>query len=169
MWRIDPSFLCNTHLVAEHREMHMLAGSLRRAHRLLDSQIAQGLFEPYRTRERHDALAAEMTARGMRHRSPLQEVAVGRPLAPGYVCEVVSVRELLRRCEWCRHRAKQLGEYRFTPDGHTCSEQCADRSRRDAEARPAAGSGIAAERIARASTLSRRTPATRRRRSSLDT
>ena len=65
MWNVNPRFLCRAHLLGEHRELHMLAGALRKGVRL-QPLVAQGLVEPYAVQARHDLLVAEMEARGFR-------------------------------------------------------------------------------------------------------
>jgi hypothetical protein len=145
MWGVNPSFMCNIHLIAEHREMHMLAGMLQKHGRLLEAQVRQGICEPGRATERHDYLASEMTMRGMRHRSPMQELPKTTQLPAGYVCEVVGHLELLRRCTSCRDRHGQR-TYVFLRSAHQCGDDCAERMRRDMEARPRVDTGIAKER-----------------------
>ncbi|MHB8762095.1 MAG: pyrimidine dimer DNA glycosylase/endonuclease V [Coriobacteriia bacterium] len=58
---IDPVLLCDRHLLGEHVECHMLAGSLARR-RSIDGFIVKGLLEPESLVERHDALAGEMVS-----------------------------------------------------------------------------------------------------------
>ena len=79
MWMVDPTLMCDQHLLGEHVELHMLAGTLARR-RSIDGFIAKGLLEPGAMHERHEALVAEMAARGFMHRSPLPDVD---PSAPG--------------------------------------------------------------------------------------
>lgn len=73
IWDIEVDRLCRAHLLAEHRELHGLWNILTldkrgyRAHpetrRWVGRLAALGA--------RHEQLAAEMTRRGWRHRSPL--------------------------------------------------------------------------------------------------
>jgi hypothetical protein len=102
MWNVPPRKMCDKHLLGEHVEMHMFLGSVRRG-RSLAGYIAGGLVETHRIVQRHDQLAAEMTQRGMNHRSPLQ----GRPMKPaGRVNVRANLRELARRCVTCRKRQR---------------------------------------------------------------
>jgi hypothetical protein len=143
MWNVNPRFLCRAHLLGEHRELHMLAGALRKGVRL-QPLVAQGLVEPYAVQARHDLLVAEMEARGFRHRSPLAAEPFAEPLLDGYVCEAVSRAELARRCEYCRV-LQQAAPYVPLGPPHQCDAACAERVRRDQAARPAVPNGIAPE------------------------
>jgi hypothetical protein len=97
MWMVDPKAMCQQHLLGEHVETHMLAGSLNRG-RSIDGFLAKGLLEPQNLAARHAALAAEITARGMHHRSPLQAF---RRVVEGSVDVKASYIELARRCAKC--------------------------------------------------------------------
>ena len=73
IWDVDPAVLCRAHLLGEHRELHGLWNIL--------TQGKSGYARHPETRRwvgklaalyrRHEALVAEMTRRGYRHRSPL--------------------------------------------------------------------------------------------------
>ncbi|MFH0810825.1 MAG: pyrimidine dimer DNA glycosylase/endonuclease V [Pseudomonadota bacterium] len=108
MWNIDPALMCDHHLLAEHLEMHMFAGALRRG-KSLRGYLDGGLVEVHNIRRRHDALASEMARRGMRHRTPLEWNA---PEPGGRVDRQRSRRELLERCARCRARAEEAGRGR---------------------------------------------------------
>jgi hypothetical protein len=99
MWLVPPDALCRQHLTGEHVEMHMLVGTIAAGKRL-DGYLARGLVEPANIAARHDALAAEMTRRGMHHHSPLQQPDVSR-YDRGHVDVDESRRELRRRCKEC--------------------------------------------------------------------
>ena len=100
MWLIEPYLLCNKHLLGEHVEMHMFAGSIRKRISL-SGYIEKGLVDLRVINSRHDALAAEMVKRGMSHNSPLAEV----PIIPlGTVDKNKSFDELCSRCTECRMR-----------------------------------------------------------------
>lgn len=108
MWMLDPRLLCRKHLLGEHNELHMLAGSLARGIRL-DGFAAKGLLEPRAMLERHDSLAREMLRRGYAHRSLLPDCTAalaGYPAAvrEGRVDREASARELASRCEECARR-----------------------------------------------------------------
>jgi len=104
MWMVDPRCMCDQHLLGEHVELHMLAGTLARR-RSIDGYIANGLLEPMSMQERHTRLVEEMTRRGFRHRSPLAEVELGylgEAVREALVDTDSARRELARRCERCR-------------------------------------------------------------------
>lgn len=98
MWMIDPALLCRRHLLGEHVETHMLAGALQHGKRI-HGYLDRGLVEPQHLTARHAALAAEMVARGYRHRSPLKASGPA-----GTVDRAESLKELCRRCPECRER-----------------------------------------------------------------
>jgi hypothetical protein len=144
IWNVNPKFMCDVHLVAEHREAHMLAGALAKGVHL-EGHVARGLIEPGATCQRHDLLADEMEARGFQHRSPMGQILQARTLPNGFICELVSWRELERRCEWCRLRGVAAVYVPIHPP-HTCDEGCRERTMRDEAARPTVAGGIAKER-----------------------
>lgn len=107
MWMVDPHLLCDTHLLGEHVECHMLAGTLARC-RSIDGFVAKRLLEPKSLDARHAALVAEMAERGFRHESPLPEVDLGYLPPDARACRVDverSYEDLLSRCGRCRERA----------------------------------------------------------------
>lgn len=92
MWDIDPSRMCRQHLLGEHVELHMIVGSLNKG-RSLEGYYATGLVDTDLIVSRHEALVTEMTARSMRHKSPLPEFSnphrgsiVGSPVERCQVC-----------------------------------------------------------------------------------
>ncbi len=104
MWMVDPKGMCDQHLLGEHVELHMLAGTLTRR-RSIDGYIANGLLEPSAMQDRHARLVDEMTSRGFRHRSELPEVELGylsSAAREAHVDTDSAQRELARRCERCR-------------------------------------------------------------------
>ena len=107
MWMVDPHGMCRKHLLGEHVEMHMLAGSLRRG-RSIQGFIDGGLLEPQNIRTRHDALAVEMVARGYSHQSTLPTAPPPERRNKGRVDAVQSLKELHRRCLECFSRHKAL-------------------------------------------------------------
>ena len=104
MWMVPPEVMCRKHLLGEHVEIHMLAGSLRRG-RSIEGHLAAGQLEPASIRRRHAALALEMRRRGFKHQSPLPLVHGKVPR--GRVNVAMSVKDLKKRCPDCRAR---LGE-----------------------------------------------------------
>ena len=107
MWMVDPRMMCRKHLLGEHVELHMLAGSLRRG-RSIQGFIDGELVEPQNIYARHDVLAAEMVARGYNHQSMLPATLLPKRSNGGHVDVILSVKELCRRCPECRSRLKCL-------------------------------------------------------------
>lgn len=107
MWSVAPDVLCMKHLLGEHVEMHMFAGSIRKGISM-NGYIEAGLLDVREVANRHDALAVEIANRGMRHRTPLAPLSAAmlRRFAknPGKIPEVESRKELLKRCVECRRR-----------------------------------------------------------------
>jgi hypothetical protein len=108
MWCVNPSILCNQHLLGEHVELHMLIGSISKG-RSINGFLINGLVDPSRIKFRHEELATEMLKRGMNHKSPLE-------LVPNYhyisnpININASLKELEHRCPNC---AKRIYSYRF--------------------------------------------------------
>lgn len=108
MWMVDPAKMCDQHLLGEHVECHMLAGTLARQ-RSIDGFVVKRLLEPCSLAERHEQLAEEMGARGFRHASPLPDVDVGYLPADARECRVdveAAHADLVARCEACRERSE---------------------------------------------------------------
>ena len=99
MWMVDPKKMCRKHLLGEHVEIHMMVGTLLKG-RSIDGFLERGLLEPQSARKRHDALAAEMQARGYKHCSPLPQFPSNKPVAR--VVQERSEAELAARCPACR-------------------------------------------------------------------
>ena len=85
MWMVDPRLMCRSHLLGEHKELHMLVGSVRIG-RSLRGHIERGQFELASLPARHAALAAEIERRNWNHMSPCLKVRptaiCGRPAVP---------------------------------------------------------------------------------------
>jgi len=108
---VDPSDLCDTHLLGEHSEMHQEVGTwLRHPHgeAVVQGHVDKAQVIPSQIRERHDALADEMARRGMDHDSPLEDFdadAMPQPTPEDMngINEANRMR-LRRRCDDCRER-----------------------------------------------------------------
>ena len=98
IWDIDPSLLCRSHLLGEHRELHGLWNILTRD---LRGYAAHPETRRWRGKlaalyRRHEALVAEMTRRGYRHASPLDaRLATGRERQDEYVDSIERQVEIL--------------------------------------------------------------------------
>lgn len=110
MWGVNPELLCAKHLLGEHVEMHMFAGSIRKGISTKGYEQT-GLVILSKIRSRHDALAKEMKRRGMNHRSPMDRIVDGSK--GGWLDEKKNLKELKRRCVECgklirRHQATRM-------------------------------------------------------------
>jgi hypothetical protein len=84
IWDLEPAVLCNRHLLGEHRELHAIwailtTGKSGYANHPETRRWRGRLAALY---ARHDAQVAEMSRRGLRHKSPLDP-----RLATGDVCQ----------------------------------------------------------------------------------
>lgn len=114
MWMLPPEQLCRKHLLGEHVELHMFAGTLLKQ-RCIDGFIRKGLLEPASLLARHETLALEMTRRGYNHASPLHVEQIREALnrLPSHMLQArvdpaVSLSDLLARCEVCRNLQSPL-------------------------------------------------------------
>ena len=102
MWMIPASLLCRKHLLGEHNECHMIAGSIKKGISL-QGYFNKNLVEPQNVKERHDELAEEMKRRGYNHKSPLDQpdfTKYGRH----FVNKEENIKTLIDRCTECRKR-----------------------------------------------------------------
>lgn len=104
MWGVDPSLLCQQHLLGEHVEMHMFVGTIRKGISI-QGYIDKGLVDPARIKQRHEELSSEMVSRGMNHNSPLLRIGK-KPSCEIDVLE--NMKELHRRCPACRERIEGI-------------------------------------------------------------
>lgn len=105
MWMVDPTIMCRKHLLGEHVELHMMAAHLVLG-RKVDGFVAHNCVQPSSIGSRHEELAAEMTRRGYKHASPLQQPAIAEHQHPEAKVGVASaLTDLLDRCEECADRA----------------------------------------------------------------
>lgn len=140
-WGIDPALMCREHLLAEHREAHMIAGTLRSAKKPCATYIAgltaRGLLDAPNLEDRHDTLVKEMTSRGYRHRTPMPPFQRAFATEAGYVCVGLSTHELWRRCRACRLRIPEALMGRLLAQFDCRNDpRCLDRMERDFVARP---------------------------------
>ena len=100
MWNIEPSLLCRKHLLGEHVEMHMFAGTIKKGISIT-GYLENGLVDPSTILARHEVLAKEMVELGYNHNSPLDF-----PLTlESAVVDVEANRDDLRkRCPECKKR-----------------------------------------------------------------
>lgn len=113
MWGVSPNMLCREHLLGEHLEMHMFAGSIKKGISM-KGYVDNNLLEPRKIKERHDALAEEMLIRGYKHRSPLVLPDQYVEDLPEYIREYKLRKddafiELVNRCDNCASRLRMKG------------------------------------------------------------
>jgi hypothetical protein len=98
IWDLEPSLLCRSHLLGEHRELHGLWNILTREMRGYRDHPETRRWEGklaalYR---RHEALVAEMARRGYRHASLLDPaLATGSDRQDAYVDPPAEQRRIL--------------------------------------------------------------------------
>lgn len=97
MWNVDTRTMCRQHLLGEHLEMHMFAGSLIKGANI--EGYLNGLVETNKIAKRHKALVNEMKIRGYNHRSPLPQLP---RINAGFVDNAANILELRRRCKECK-------------------------------------------------------------------
>jgi hypothetical protein len=95
--------MCRKHLLGEHVEIHVLAGTLAKGNSI-KGFLDKGLLAPQAMQSRHQALVDEMNKRGYTHKSPLPEVVHS---IIGFVNGENSLSELRRRCPECLARMGQ--------------------------------------------------------------
>lgn len=101
MWGLNPELLCNQHLLGEHVEMHMFAGTIQKG-RSIKGYITKNLVDPSRIGARHDELATEMRRRKIKHTS---DFPTPFPDLPQHPLSIQSNEvELCQRCSKCRAR-----------------------------------------------------------------
>ncbi len=103
MWLTNPKIMCRAHLLGEHVEIHMFAGSISKG-KSIKGYVTGGLVDTRLLQARHDRLAAELVRRGYNHASPLD---YRDTLKIGAVNKNRSRVELLSRCKECSERAAE--------------------------------------------------------------
>jgi len=103
MWMIEPKLMCRQHLLGEHVESHMFVGSINK-HKKLSGFVKKNCLEFKAIKSRHDALVAEMKARGYNHNSPLPEITnynYPDAILNSKVNKEQSLKDLMQRCNKC--------------------------------------------------------------------
>lgn len=110
MWMVDPRILCDKHLLGEHVETHMFAGSILKG-TSMRGYLEAGLLDGTQLAKRHERLVEEMKARGMKHQSKFPDAPAQRAIfakVGGEVDGEASLAELLTRCSRCSERFAAL-------------------------------------------------------------
>ena len=102
MWNVPTEQMCLKHLLGEHVETHMFAGTMNKG-KSLTGYIDNGLVEVDKLVDRHEELAEEITRRGYNHKSPLliDDMVLAVYKGMGKVDSQNSLDELAKRCERC--------------------------------------------------------------------
>ncbi|KKP77706.1 MAG: hypothetical protein UR73_C0013G0004 [candidate division WS6 bacterium GW2011_GWF1_35_23] len=103
MWGVNPELLCNKHLLGEHVEMHMFAGTIAK-NISIQGYLDNKLVNPIEINDRHDLLVIEMQKRGMNHQSPLQKIDIN---IIGEIDVQKNINELSKRCKICQGRMNE--------------------------------------------------------------
>lgn len=107
MWMVNPRGMCRKHLLGEHVECHMIAGSLIKR-KQLDGFVDKNCLEMRSLGPRHADLSQEMMRRGYNHKSPMPEwirFEVSEKVLNSRVDRKAALKELHRRCPECRRLA----------------------------------------------------------------
>ena len=79
MWNVDPRYLCNKWLIAEHNEIHTFIGAIASG-KSVQGYLDKNLLEPKSLVKRHDDLVREAKKRGFKHHSDLDSEKVNNML-----------------------------------------------------------------------------------------
>lgn len=108
MWMIPPELLCRKHLLGEHVECHMVAGSLLKGRTASIKGLCDySMLEPQHLAARHEALAKEIARRDMTHASDMPELP--KEVPHGDVDVEESYYQLMKRCDDCRALMQAAG------------------------------------------------------------
>ena len=109
MWMLNPKFMCNTHILGAHGEIHKHRHNFVKQHKM-DGRLSPVVqIEPMSMQSRHDELVAEMLHRGMNHKSPYEQPDVSY-LGDKANCKVdlnISFSDLMERCPKCMRTYKK--------------------------------------------------------------
>lgn len=104
MWMIEPKYLCINHLLGEHKELHMIVGSILK-NKSIKGFIEKGLIEIHNINNRHRELIGEFKKRKYEHKSPLPYFI---PQKLGNININNNLEDLKKRCSKCRERIKWM-------------------------------------------------------------
>lgn len=104
---VNPMIMCRKHLLGEHVEHHMFAGTVNKEISVA-GYLADNLLEPKSLFSRHAELVAEMTARGYNHNSEMPPIPLLGHLPDKKINRESALAELLRRCPECRARCEMI-------------------------------------------------------------
>lgn len=104
-WHVPCECLCDKHLLGEHVEHHMFSATIRDK-KSIAGYIEDKLLWPHTLKVRHDTIASEMLARGMKHTSEYVKYDPPFVLYTEFTetDQHNNPREIARRCMDCRER-----------------------------------------------------------------
>jgi len=102
IWDIEPRYLCQKHLVAEHRELHGLWNILTKhnnqggyAHH---PETLRWIGKEKALYKRHDELIKEFTKRGYKHHTPLDKsLAKGKNIQDTFINTISEQKNILKK------------------------------------------------------------------------
>jgi len=109
MWMVNPRIMCRQHLLGEHLEIHMFAGTIREKKSLV-GYVENNLFEAGSLKVRHDRLVKEMVRRGYDHKSVLRKPNMkylSKYERKSKVDKEKSLDDLICRCTECRRNYRK--------------------------------------------------------------
>ena len=107
LWMIDPSLLCNHHLLGEHSEIHKHRHVFVKHYSITGRIFPIVQIEPASMEIRHNEIEAEMQRRGFNHNSPYEQPDISYLPAEQQNAKVdldYNLKDLCNRCEKCRER-----------------------------------------------------------------
>jgi hypothetical protein len=113
MWMLPAGGMCRNHLLGEHRELHMLIGSIRKGISL-EGYVLNGLVDPGMIYKRHEELCDELAARRYLHKSPItpEDLRLLEGLKSNPIPLRASYHSLFRRCATCKTLSYEwVGKY----------------------------------------------------------
>jgi len=107
MWGIDPSLLCQKHLIGEHGEIHKHRHNFIKKHKITNRITPIVQIEPENMQKRHDELVLEMLKRGYKHNSPYEQPDLSYLKAEERYAQIdinISIADLTNRCVECAQK-----------------------------------------------------------------
>lgn len=114
MWMIPPKFLCRSHLLGEHGELHKFRHNFEKKHNMSKRIELRQIF-PHLMRVRHDELVKEMKERKYNHKSPygMPDISYLKDQLIKFTQKDYenNINDLMNRCEACKQRIGEANEH----------------------------------------------------------
>lgn len=104
MWGVNPSLLCQKHLIGEHGEIHKHRHNFVKKHSIKNRISPVVQIEPENMQIRHDELVIEMLKRGYNHNSPYSQPDLSHLSHNERFAKIdinISIFDLKNRCPEC--------------------------------------------------------------------